>query len=178
MISDKHLAEFKKIYKEEYGKDISDEEAREQGESLVALAEIVFQQAQIEFQRKKRLEKEPDGFFLEPEHHYTCGLCGEGHSGDEIWWNEEGLRCADCRRNILAGVIPHLKNKYKGDEDWFKSWEIKYYFGIHPATVRKLRKEGVLVGHDLKMADGSVYQTIYLREENQEFMKRYPRTVQ
>lgn len=175
MISDKHLAEYKKIFKKKYGKDISDEDAREQGERLVALAEIIVRQAEIEFRRKKRLEKEPEGFFLEPEHHYSCGLCGDGRSGDETWWNEEGLRCADCRRNILAGVIPHLKNKYQGVEDWFKSWEIKYYFGIHPATARKLRKEGLLIGHDLKMANGGIYQTIYLVEENQEFLKKYPK---
>ena len=175
MISDKHIAEFKRIFKEEYGKELSDEEAREQGEQLVSFFEILYQQAEIEARRKKRLEKEPDGFFLEPEHYYNCGLCGDGHCGDEIWWNEEGLRCADCRRNILDEVIPHLKNKYKGDEDWFKSWEIKYHFGINPATAKKLRKEGLLVGHDLKMTNGSVYQTIYLVEENREFLKKYPK---
>jgi len=175
MISDKHLAEYKKIFKKKYGKDISDEDAREHGERLMAFAEILVKHAEIEYRRKKRLEKEPEGFFLEPEHYYNCGLCGDGHSGDEIWWNEEGLRCTDCRRNILAGVVPHLKNKYKGEEDWFLDWKVKYDYDVHSATARKLRREGLLHGRDLKRADGKVYHTIYLKKENVDFLKKYPK---
>lgn len=39
---DKQIEEYKKIYKKEFGEDISDEEAHEQGERLVRLFELVF----------------------------------------------------------------------------------------------------------------------------------------
>lgn len=40
MLSDKAVQEFKDIFKKEYGQDISDAEAREQGERLVSFFEI------------------------------------------------------------------------------------------------------------------------------------------
>ena len=33
----------------------------------------------------------------------------------------------------------------------------------------------MLHGRDLKRANGSIYETIYLVSENQEFLKKYPR---
>ena len=44
-----------------------------------------------------------------------------------------------------------------------------------PHLLRKLRREGLLHGRDLKRVDGSIYETIYLVSENQEFLKKYPR---
>jgi len=38
-----------------------------------------------------------------------------------------------------------------------------------------LRKEGVLVGRDLKDPAGYAYETIYLVSENQEFIQKYQR---
>lgn len=178
MISDKHLAEFKKIFKEEYGKELSDEEARDQGERLVSFFEILYQQAEIEARRKKRLEKEPDGFFLdESEGPYQCGICGDSYRGDKIWWTLVGLRCEDCWINIKNGVIPSLKHLYENDGVWFCGWQLKSNYGVHAAAIKKLRREGLLNGRDLKRKDGSLYHTVYLVEENQEFLKKYPRIV-
>ena len=111
MLSDKTIQEFKDIFKKEYGKDLSDVEAREQGERLLGFFEILYKQAQTEHRRKLRLEKEPNGFFLEvSEGPLGCGICGRQHPGNEIWWNLDGLRCSDCWRNIKEGVIPSLKH--------------------------------------------------------------------
>lgn len=41
MLSNKAIRGFKEIYKKEYGKDISDMEAREQGEKLVNFFEVL-----------------------------------------------------------------------------------------------------------------------------------------
>ncbi len=42
MITDKRLQEYKKIYKEHYGKEISDAEALEQGTKLMRLMEVIY----------------------------------------------------------------------------------------------------------------------------------------
>lgn len=175
-ISDKAILEYKAIYQKEYGKEITDAEAREQGERLIALFEILYQQSQIEFRRKQRLKKEPDGFLLDPsEGPFSCGICGEYHYGNEMWWNLDGMRCNDCRRNIQEGTIPHLKSRHDDKSNWFESWQIRSNHGVHPSSVRKLTSEGMLNGRDLKRQDGTVYQTVYLIEENQEFLKKYPK---
>ena len=142
--------------------------------NLVQLARLLGEHEGIERLRKKRLKDEPKGFFLEPtEGPYTCAVCREQTPGNRIWWNLDGLRCADCWRNIKEGVIPSLS--YDNDKTWLQGWQFKSDYGIHPGTVRKLRREGLLHGRDLKRSDGAVYCTIYLISENQEFLKKYPK---
>jgi DNA-directed RNA polymerase subunit RPC12/RpoP len=115
-LSDKSIQEFKDIFEKEYGKKLSDAEARESAENLMGFMSILYDQAVIEARRTKRLEKEPEGFFLDAtEGPYTCGICGENHCGNEIWWNLDGLRCTNCWRNIKEGVIPSLKHRYDND---------------------------------------------------------------
>lgn len=175
-LSDKAAQEFKEIFKKEYGQDLTDAEAREQGERLVAFFDILYKQAHIEHRRKMRLKKEKvKGFFLEAsEGPYTCAVCRETTPGNDIWWNLDGLRCRDCWRNIQEGVIPPLT--YDSDDKiWIKEWQLQSDYGLHPATRGKLRREGILKGRDLKRKDGTIYCTVYLVKENKEFFKKYPK---
>lgn len=144
--------------------------------NLVQLGRITGKYAGIENMRKRRLLKEPEGFFLDDEQNrLTCGICGEHYYGNEMWWNLDGTRCKDCYRNIKEGVIPSLKPRYDDKSNWFESWQIKSNYGVHSSSVRKLVKEGLLHGRDLKRKNGTVYYTVYLVSENQEFLKKYPK---
>ena len=84
------------------------------------------------------------------------------------------MRCKDCWRNIKKKVIPPLKYD-NDDEIWIKEWQLQSDYSLHPATRGKLRKEGLLRGRDLKRPDGTTYCTIYLVDENKEFLKKYPK---
>ena len=76
----------------------------------------------------------------------------------------------------MEGVIPPLKrNKHDDKTEWFDKFEITSNRGIHPSSIRKLRREGLLKGIDLKHKDGSEYHTIYLVSENGEFLDKYPK---
>ncbi len=142
----------------------------------VRFAELRGEQEGIEAVRKRRLEKEPDGFFLDADAYHNCGICYEGHYGNEIWWNLDGIRCADCWLNIKVGVIPSLKKHlFDNEDEWIANSQLKSKYNIHLSTVKKLRREGLLHGRDLKRSNGSIYETIYLVSENQEFLKKYPR---
>ncbi len=175
MLSDKTIQKYKDIFKKEYGKDLSDAEAREQGGRLVDFFEILYKQAEIEHRRKIRLKKEPKGFFLNVnEGQYTCAICGETKPGNEIWWNLGGLRCADCWRNIQEKVIPPLTWDHD-NKIWIHDWQIHSDYNVHPATARKLRRLGELHSTDLKRKDGLIYCTVYLVSKNQEFLKKYPK---
>lgn len=144
--------------------------------NLVQLAKLFGQHDGIENMRKRRLAKEPEGFFLEAsEGPYSCGICGEHYHGNEMWWNLDGLRCVHCWRNIKEGVISSLKHRHDDDSSWFQNWQIHSDYGVHPATRGKLRREGLLVGRDLKKPDGTIYCTVYLVSENKEFLKKYPK---
>lgn len=142
----------------------------------VRFAEMRGEQEGIDAVRKRRLEKEPEGFFLDTDGYYNCGICYEGHYGNEIWWNLDGIRCADCWRNIKEGVIPSLKKHlFYNESEWFSNSQIKDMFDVHPSSVRKLRKEGLLHGRDLRNGQGGTYCTVYLESENKEFLKKHPR---
>jgi len=175
-LSDKSIQEYKDIYKKEYGTDLSDADARNGAERLTAFVGLLLDQAIIEEKRKRKLKEEKiKGFFLDAgEGYYTCAICRETYPSNEIWWNPKGLRCKDCWRNIQKKVIPTLD--YDSDNKvWLKEWQIQSDFGIHPATRRKLERQGILVGRDLKREDGTIYCTVYLIKENGKFLKTYKR---
>ncbi|MCL5797388.1 MAG: hypothetical protein M1366_01115 [Patescibacteria group bacterium] len=145
-------------------------------DNLVQLARMMGKHEGIENMRKSRLEKEPDGFFLEAsEGPYNCGICGELTQGNNTWWNLDGLRCRDCWRNIQEGIIPSIKHRYDNDGVYFQDWQLNSDFSLHSSTARKLKREGLLHGRELKRQDGSIYCTIYLIGENKEFLKKYPK---
>lgn len=153
--------------------------AKYMNNNLVQLAKMSGEFDGIEATRKRRLEKEPAGFFLnDGKGPYSCGICGQGTYGNDIWWNLDGLRCRNCWRNIKDGVIPSLKHRYDKDNTYFQDWQIESNFGVHPATRGKLKREGLLKGRDLKNEKGQTYYTIYLASENQEFLKKYPKITE
>lgn len=51
MLSDKAIQEYKEIFKKEYGQDLTDAEAREQGERLLKFFEILIK---IDQKNKKK----------------------------------------------------------------------------------------------------------------------------
>lgn len=176
ILSDKTVKEFKDIFKKEYCRDLTDAEAKDQSQRLVSFFEIIYNQALIEYRRKLRLKKEKvKGFFLEStEGPYTCAICREYYPGNEIWWNPKGLRCRDCWNNIQKKVIPSLD--YDSDNKvWIKEWQLQTDYSLHPATRSKLRRQGILIGRDLKRTNGIIYCTVYLISENEEFLRKYPK---
>ncbi len=170
------LAGAKKEVKNLKSKIDPEKRAKYMSHNLVQLAKMSGEFDGVEATRKRRLEKEPEGFYLDDgKGPYSCGICGEGAYGKDIWWTLNGLWCRNCWNNIKAGVIPPLKHRYDKDNIYFQDWQIESYFGVHPATRGKLKREGLLKGRELKNEKGQTYYTIYLVSENQEFLKKYPR---
>ena len=144
--------------------------------NLVQLQKLLGEFAGIESMRKRRLEKEPEGFFLDDgKGPYSCGICGQGTYGKDIWWTLDGFWCRNCWNNIKNCAIPPLKHRYDNNDIYFQDWQIQDDFGVHPATRGKLKREGLLKGRELKNEMGQTYYTIYLVSENQEFLEKYPR---
>lgn len=141
----------------------------------VRLAKMSGEFKGVENTRKRRLEKEPEGFFLEDSEggNYSCGICGQAMPGSRAWWNLDGLRCADCWMNIKKGVIPSLT--WENRDTWMRDFQIDSDYSVHPATRRMLVRKGVLKGRDLNDPNGDVYCTVYLASENAEFLKKYPK---
>lgn len=143
-------------------------------DNMVQLARLVGQHKGVENMRKKRLEKEPKGFFLQvDEGPLNCMICKELTPGNKIWWDLNGIKCVDCQRNIEEGVIP--AEICKNDKLWIREWQFQGDYSIHGSTRRKIEREGLLKARILKRQDGTEYCKVYLVAENQEFLKKYPK---
>lgn len=152
-----------------------EKKAKYMGHNLVQLARMFGEHEGIENARKQRLKKEPEGFFLnDGKGPYDCGICGGHVYGEDAWWNLDGLRCRNCWTNIKRKIIPPLKYRYD-DDTYFEDWQLKENFGVQPSTRKKLKREGLLKGRELKNDKGEVYYTVYLVSENQDFLKKYSR---
>jgi hypothetical protein len=145
--------------------------------NVVQIARITGEFEGKENARKRRLKHDPEGFFLEDDGTHTCGICGENHPSKQTWWTPKVLLCADCWRNIKDGTIPLLGKRHDDDCGYIEeqTFSSDMGYGIHPSTVRKYRRQGLLKGRDLKRVDGSIYCTVYLIKENTEFLKDHPK---
>lgn len=151
--------------------------AKYEHHNLVQLARMDAEYIATKRIRTRRLKDEPDGFFLnDGGRGYTCGICRRSHNGEDIWWRPDGLRCRDCWRNIQEGVIPVLDlDKEWWEEEYFTKFETDYYYGVKTQSIKKLRREGILVGRDLKDEKGYAYEIVFLVSENKKFLEDYPR---
>jgi hypothetical protein len=174
IFSKKLIDEFKCIFKEKYNVEYTDEEAQEAANNLAGLVEIILRFEHKNRQRHKRLEKEPDGFYLEDDGIYNCLVCHKHIQGKEGWWDEYGQKCLDCQRNVTEGVIP--PEICQNRDLWWADWELKDKFGIFHQTAKKMRRLGELRGRELKNKSGNVYFTLYLKNENSFLIKERNKT--
>lgn len=176
--TDEELLEISGEKTEERHSSKIDSELRQkyEGHNVVRLAHYMGEFTGIQNVRKRRLTKDPEGFFLEGnDDFYQCGICGDSMPAIKTWWNLDGVRCADCQRSIKEGIIP--SEIHKNSNLYIKDWELtsKNDFGLASSTIRKLKRTGLLHGRELKREDGKVYFTVYLMNENKEFLKKYKR---
>lgn len=173
-LSQKSIDENKKIHKETHSVDITDEQARDQEERMNRIFDLLFDLSMKQLRREKRLEKEPKGFHLdEIEGTTSCIVCGDAIAGIQTWWDKNGTKCLDCQRNIDEKNIP--SEVCKDRDMYLQDWQTQGDYSLHSSTVRKLKRQGILHPRELKRKDGSIYYSIYLINENIEFLKKYPK---
>lgn len=64
---------------------------------------------------------------------------------------------------------------HNSNPEWFDKLDITMHRGIHPSSIKRIRREGLLNGTDLINLSGKPYYTIYLVSENEQFLKQYPK---
>lgn len=169
VVSKKYVDELKDIYKKEHGKELSDGEAQEAADGLVGLVEIFWKMAEHKVQLKARLKKEPKGFPVESQH--TCIVCYRSIDPQTGWYDHNNQKCLSCQKAVDTGLLPAFVCHHRAS--FFLSWELKEKFKIHPATARKLVRQGKLVARVVHIEQWNSDEYVFLKKENPGLIERH-----
>ena len=162
-LSKESIEEFKKIYKEKYGKELNDQEAYESASNLLGLFDALYKSALEEHKRKHRLKKEPEGFHL-TDGIYNCLICHVQISKETSWYDKWGIKCLLCQKAVKNGIIPSFVCKDR--DSWYAIWQLEKNFGIKHQTAKKMAREGKLKARIVPYNNGDPYEYIFLKKEN------------
>ena len=166
--SQESLDKLRKIFKEDFKADLNDQELHDAAFNLTGFYGTLAKMATQDIENYLRLEKEPEGWAINAEWG-TCSFCGLYMSMQESWFDKFGYKCKFCQRAVNEGVIPSSICRNKGR--WFSFEDLKDKFGLHSATVRSLVRKGELKARVILNDAGRPHLTIFLREENYQFLK-------
>lgn len=161
-LSKERINEFKEVFKKDYGKDLTDAEASEYANSLMNFVELLYDCALKDVQKKNRLKKEPNGFPVDGN--YSCLVCGCSINSENGWYDWYGHTCLLCRDAIKNGTLPAFVCQQR--DSYYLTWHLKDRFKIHPATARKMVREGKLKARIVLNENNKPYEYVFLKKEN------------
>ena len=162
-LSKETIEEFKEIFKKEYGKELSDQEAYESATNLTGFFEVLYECANKDYQRKQQLKKEPEGFHL-TDGIYNCSICYRQVTGDKSWYDKWGTKCLLCTKAVKEGVVPPFVCTDR--DSWYAMWQLEKKFGIKHPTAIKLVRLGKLKARIVSYESGKPYEYVFLKKEN------------
>jgi hypothetical protein len=167
-ISEEEIQAIRDMYKEK-GKEASEEDAYEAARNLRGFVELIWELAQKDAQRKRRLKKEPDGFPVDGQ--YSCLVCGNSINETTGWYSWYGQTCLICRKAINDGAIPAFICRER--DSYFSKSSLNWKFKLKHPTVKKLIKEEKLKPRIILTEDGKPHEYIFLKKENPGLIERY-----
>jgi hypothetical protein len=164
--SDKLIQKIKDALEKEHNREFTWEEAKKMTWEMKTFAEIAMKMADVEMQRKKRLEESPKGFHLEESQ--PCELCGKRVVDTDSWYDQNGTKCIHCQRAINEKIIPVsiLKNK----ESWYSQLELEQDFNITKNFLGKYLKQGILKDRKILNDKGKLHLQLFLIKDNKDFL--------
>lgn len=167
-ISKERLDELKRIFKENYGKELSDKEAYEAGYNLLHFFEFLIDMAKEQYRWDEKLKEDPKGFAMEGKGR-SCCICDQSVYDANIWYDKYGLKCLDCQNAIEKNQIP--KSVCNNRDSYYLGWEIKSKFGVHPQTLAKMAREGKVKERVITPKDGKeIHCRLFLKKDNPGFI--------
>ncbi|MDD2646860.1 MAG: hypothetical protein PHV78_02620 [Patescibacteria group bacterium] len=173
MLSKKSIEEYKRIYKEHYGQEISDQEALEQGTNLLNFYKILYECELKEFRWKEKLKDSPKGVHIDAGE-YTCCVCKNHVDGTVCWYDQNGIKCPLCQKAVENNIIP--VEVCKDRDSWYAVWEFDHYFKMKAATVRKFIRNGKLKARIITDENGHTHCEVLMIKENSEVLPSKPKS--
>lgn len=156
--------ELRKLLEKERGREITDHELFEADLWLTNYAKIMYDFAQTDFRRKRKLEENPKGFHLEGKG-YTCFVCHNSVSDEETWYDENGIKCLTCQDALDKNIIP--ASVITNRESWYSVSDFESSFFMKSNAVRRFVKEGLLKPRIIPNASGKTHFQLFLIEDHE-----------
>lgn len=161
------IKEFQVIWKKEYGKDLSYDEAAQSAHSLISLLEICREGHIEELRRKDKLKEFPNGYIIN-DRGYPCSICNQRTGDEGAWYDKYGFKCSTCQKGIDKKQIP--ASMAKKEEAWYSCYDMESRFNIKKPTLRKWIKADILKARSIMREDGSTHVQIFLIKDNKDFL--------
>lgn len=166
-IPEKRLKELKELLEKEHGREFSDVEVQEAGNTLCGLAEILYDHWQEEARREKKLKESPNGFVLEGVG-YSCFICGSSTPEGGNWYDKYGIKCTVCQRAVRRKEIPASLAKNK--ESWYSKYDLERSFNLNRHDIKRWVKQGLLKARTVSREDGGVHVQLFLIKDHKGFL--------
>lgn len=171
-ISQERLDEFKRIFKEDYGKEYTDAEAREAASNLLDFFELLIKMAREDDDRIQKLKEFPRGYSL-PGEGRNCPVCGR-MTMEDMWYDKWGFKCMTCQKALEKHVYPGKICKDWEHKTWFSTSDLQYKAGLKYPTIAKYVRNGQLKPRVIQDAEGRTQAMIFLDKENPGWRKSKP----
>lgn len=159
--------DLRKILEKEKGREVTDHELFEADLWLTNYAKLIYDCAQTEFQRKKKLEENPKGFHLEGNG-YTCCVCHNSVSNEQTWYDENGIKCLICQEALDKKIIP--VSVTSNQDSWYSVHDFESSFFMKPNAVRRFVKEGLLKPRVIKNSSDRIHFQLFLIEDHKDIL--------
>jgi len=158
-LTEKEFNSFKDICKKDGIKYDTEEEYREAARNLYRFVKLSYELAQEQLGWEKRLEKDPQGFWLGSDGR-TCYVCHANVQG-QIWFDKWGMKCANCQKAFEKKIFPGYILKDRDNSRHVTDSQLNWTYGVHPQTIKKLTRMGLLVARQIPNGPA-----IFLKKEN------------
>lgn len=165
-LTEKHLSDYKELFKKEYGKELTDQEVFEGAHNLLGLVEILYDGHLKELSRKKKLESFPKGFHLEGS--YSCHICGNSMTNEQTWYDKNGMECMTCQKGINRKEIP--TSVARDSDSWYSKYDLERDFCLKGAVLKSWIKSGILKVRTITNDSGRVHIQLFLIKDNKGFL--------
>jgi hypothetical protein len=158
----------KEFLEKEYGRVVSDEEVSKSTDFIHILADIMVSNTLEQARRLTKLEEYPKGFHLDKTG-YTCIICDRAASGENSWYDSNGLKCMACQQAINKRIIPVSVAKNK--DSYYTSFQLDLGFNLDWKIRRRWVKQGLLKDRIIPGKDGKgVHLQLFLLKDNKGFL--------
>lgn len=158
-LTEKEFNSFKAICDKDGIKYDTEQEYREAARNIYSFVKLSYELAREQLSWEKRLEKDPQGFWLDSEGR-TCYVCHRNVS-EQIWFDKWGLKCDNCQSAFKKKIFPGYILKDNNNDKHITDLQLNWKFGLHRQTIKKLVREGRLKARVIP--NGPM---IFLKKEN------------